>query len=162
MDNLIVWFSALGVPTILSGVTMLLVNRHYLNKDKNKNTTELNERRIAEIEQKFNNFKEHQDEYHTKMEENVENSFETLNKADSTMKILSEALQALLRDRMVELYHIYYDEKHFMPIYAKESLDGMYVGYKALNGNGVIDELVKAMRTLPPTPTEIKSTKIER
>lgn len=40
-------------------------------------------------------------------------------------------------------------EKGYIPIYERENLEHMYDEYKALGGNGVIEDLVEKLRDLP-------------
>lgn len=57
---------------------------------------------------------------------------------------ISEGIQALLRENIVNNYNKYSD-RGYMPIYAKESLKRAYTAYKALGGNDVATELYKKM-----------------
>lgn len=57
---------------------------------------------------------------------------------------ISEGIQALLRENIVNNYNKYSD-KGYMPIYAKESLKRAYTAYKALGGNDVASELYNKM-----------------
>lgn len=57
---------------------------------------------------------------------------------------ISEGIQALLRENIVNNYNKYSD-RGYMPIYAKESLKRAYTAYKALGGNDVASELYKKM-----------------
>ncbi len=61
---------------------------------------------------------------------------------------IKAGVQALLRDRMIAL-HSHYEEKGWAPIYARENFIDMYVSYKNLNGNGVIEDIYQQFLTLP-------------
>lgn len=67
-------------------------------------------------------------------------------------KIENEALklgvQALLRDRLIQL-HDYYMEKGFMPIHAKNNLENLHKNYASLGANGVIDSIYEEAMKLP-------------
>ncbi|WP_299449198.1 hypothetical protein [uncultured Phascolarctobacterium sp.] len=62
---------------------------------------------------------------------------------------LKTGVQALLRDRIIGAYNHYVDDKGWIPIYAKESLDACYKSYEALGENGVIDDLMRQLNQLP-------------
>lgn len=70
-------------------------------------------------------------------------------------KHLETAIQALLRDRIIQTYN-YYLEKGYFPIHARENLDEMLKQYRGLGGNGMVEDLVKRLRMLP---TEKKDRK---
>lgn len=61
---------------------------------------------------------------------------------------LKEGVQALLRDRIIEIY-CHYTEKGWMPLDVRNSLEACYKSYEALGENGVIDDLVEQLRELP-------------
>ena len=54
-------------------------------------------------------------------------------------------MQALLRDTIVSTYNKYQD-KGYMPIYARESLKKIYEAYTDLGGNDVAHDLYEKMR----------------
>lgn len=60
-------------------------------------------------------------------------------------------VQALLRDRIIQAYN-HYQEKEYCPIYGLENVQGMYVQYHALGGNGTITELVERLKDMPTEP----------
>ena len=61
-------------------------------------------------------------------------------------------LQALLRDRIIQAYNHYVQDKGWIPIYAKESVDACYKSYEALGDNGVIDNLMQQINELQNYP----------
>lgn len=61
---------------------------------------------------------------------------------------LKAGLQALLRDRIIQAYNHYVQDKGWIPIYAKESIDACYKSYEALGDNGVIDNLMQQINEL--------------
>lgn len=75
--------------------------------------------------------------YHTKKKEN---------------DALKAGLQALLRDRIIQAYNHYVQDKGWIPIYAKESIDACYRSYEALGDNGVIDNLMQQINELQNYP----------
>lgn len=65
---------------------------------------------------------------------------------------LKTGLQALLRDRIIQAYNHYVQDKGWIPIYAKESIDACYKSYEALGDNGVIDNLMEQINELQNYP----------
>lgn len=65
---------------------------------------------------------------------------------------LKAGLQALLRDRIIQAYNHYVQDKGWIPIYAKESIDACYKSYEALGDNGVIDNLMEQINELQNYP----------
>ena len=57
---------------------------------------------------------------------------------------VSLGVQALLRESIVSAYNKY-NEKGYMPIYAKESIKKAYKAYAQLGGNDVAHELYQKM-----------------
>lgn len=72
--------------------------------------------------------------YHTKKKEN---------------DALKAGLQALLRDRIIQAYNHYCDDKKWIPIYALESINACFRSYEALGENGVINGLMEQLNDLP-------------
>lgn len=60
-------------------------------------------------------------------------------------------VQALLRDRLYQMYD-HYHEKGYAPIYAKENFTNMYKQYHNLGLNGVMTEHYKKFMALPDKP----------
>lgn len=65
---------------------------------------------------------------------------------------LKAGLQALLRDRIIQAYNHYVQDKGWIPIYVKESIDACYKSYEALGDNGVIDNLMQQINELQNYP----------
>lgn len=65
---------------------------------------------------------------------------------------LKAGLQALLRDRIIQAYNHYVQDKGWIPIYTKESIDACYKSYEALGDNGVIDNLMQQINELQNYP----------
>lgn len=59
-----------------------------------------------------------------------------------------KGVQALLRAEIIRLYNKYIDLKA-IPIYERENLEHLFVEYKALGGNGVIESLKEKLDELP-------------
>lgn len=62
---------------------------------------------------------------------------------------IQTGLQALLRDRIIQVYNHYVTEKKWIPIYAKDSIVSCYESYENLGANGVIDDLMTEIKALP-------------
>ena len=78
---------------------------------------------------------------------------------EQRQKALSDGLQALLRDRLIQGYNRYVVDKGWIPIYAKDSLMACAAAYHALGANGVMDDIIKALRDLPNHPPEEQDEK---
>jgi hypothetical protein len=63
-------------------------------------------------------------------------------------KSLELGMQALLRDRITELYERY-NGQGWCPLCARENLQALFDQYKALGGNGHTEDLVQRMMDLP-------------
>ena len=61
---------------------------------------------------------------------------------------LANGVQCLLRAEIIRA-HDKYTQKHFCPIYAKESLTRAYAAYHALGGNDVATDLYRQCMELP-------------
>lgn len=64
-------------------------------------------------------------------------------------KALKTGMQAMLRDRMIQAYNHYHEDKGYMPIYAKESFAACYDSYHTLGENGVMDGIYQKVMHLP-------------
>lgn len=63
-------------------------------------------------------------------------------------KALEEGVQALLRDRLYQMY-AHYSERGSAPIYARENFENMYQKYHELGANGVMDDYYKKFMQIP-------------
>lgn len=63
-----------------------------------------------------------------------------LKKENKKNKAIENAVQSLLRDRLIEKYRIF-KQKGEMTILDKENIDHLYQEYKNLGGNGTVKEL---------------------
>ncbi len=61
---------------------------------------------------------------------------------------LELGVQALLRDRLYQMY-AHYMEKGSAPIYARENFENMYQRYHNLGANGVMDDYYKKFMDIP-------------
>ena len=130
------WLTLLGIPGILTSVITFLVTRHFNRKDKNE----------ADEKQ--------EDKENDETRENVNIIMEKVGSLETVVNYSQKALQALLRDRIIQMYNYYYRDAGYIPMYARESLDHMYEEYKKLGGNGVIDSLVVKLKTLDIEPVD--------
>ena len=68
-------------------------------------------------------------------------------------------VQALMRNAIVAAYERG-DERGFVPIYDRENIDHLYNEYRNLGGNGVIQNLIDKINSLPTnTPNKYKNQK---
>lgn len=64
---------------------------------------------------------------------------------------LERGVQALLRDRLIEI-HDEYCPIHQIPLHVKDNFDNLYQQYHALGKNGVMDSFHEEVMDLPTTP----------
>lgn len=62
-------------------------------------------------------------------------------------KALNNAVQSLLRDRLIEKYR-QFKSKGQMTILDKENIDHLYTEYRNLGGNGTVEELYEDMEDI--------------
>lgn len=62
-------------------------------------------------------------------------------------KATQNGVQSLLRDKIIDKYDKY-KETNKIPLYAKESIMHLYDDYKALGGNGVIEDIIEEIREM--------------
>ena len=67
---------------------------------------------------------------------------------------VADGVQCLLREKIIEKHAKYVEEKHYCPIYAKESIRKAYNAYHALGGNDVATALYKELMDLHTEPPE--------
>lgn len=140
--------NSLGIPALLCSLVLLFVSRHYTKKDKDeeekkKNMEKDRIEKYNKLENDIKSIKCTQEEYQSALEDN-----------NRKTDILGLAMQSILRDRIVSMYHSYAYDKKFFPTTARESLKGMYEQYHNLGGNGVITKLVDKLYELPLKPPD--------
>ena len=64
---------------------------------------------------------------------------------NESIKTLSQGNKDMLRQRIMDIYYTYRDEKK-LPIHKKEALDELYKDYKAEGGNSYIDKYHNRMK----------------
>ena len=64
-----------------------------------------------------------------------------------------KGVESLLKARIIEKYNDY-KEKGKISLYDKEAIEGIYIEYKNLGGNGIIDKLMKEILEIPITKCE--------
>ena len=64
---------------------------------------------------------------------------------NESIKTLSQGNKDMLRQRIMDIYYTYRDEKK-LPIHKKEALDELYKDYKAEGGNSYIDKYNNRMK----------------
>lgn len=68
--------------------------------------------------------------------------------AKKKTEALELGVQALLRDRLYQMY-AHYMERGSAPIYARENFENMYQRYHNLGANGVMDDYYKKFMEIP-------------
>ena len=69
-------------------------------------------------------------------------------------KLLKEAMQAMLRDRLIQVYN-HYTEKGYMSIHNRDNVLNMYDKYHKLGENGVMNGLMDELKALPVSKKDI-------
>ena len=64
---------------------------------------------------------------------------------------MEEGMQAMLRTSIIDQYNKWKDRGYY-PIYARENVDYLSQAYFKLKGNGVVPDLLKALKQLPTEP----------
>lgn len=135
-DDIMEWIlellKGLGITAALSAVIPIFVTRYLSKKDK-KN-------------QDIEELKKSKEEYE-KIQREIR---ETLDRIEEKFELYDDAMQSLLRERIIQTYNHYMDRKT-MPIYARESLSRMCKEYNALNKfeTDTITPLIEKLYELP-------------
>lgn len=121
-----------------------LLTRFFTTKDRKAQKEDSEDKRIQELETRMD-----------KTEKNVNTLADTVTqlvtqqqKHEEKSHILYKSIESTLRNDIVGMYNTYYEDKGYMPIYARENLDKMVNEYYALGGNGVVPDLVKKLYSL--------------
>lgn len=61
---------------------------------------------------------------------------------------IRHGVKALLRDRIVQAY-AYYTDRGYCPIYARDTIEELYLQYHRLGGNGTVTKLHDRLCALP-------------
>lgn len=86
-------------------------------------------------------------------EQEKEDTDNRINKKDVDTQA---AVQALLRDKMVDK-HRQYMLQGYVDVYSRDSINRMYVEYKNLGGNSLVDKLMGELDDLPTMdPNELQ------
>lgn len=67
---------------------------------------------------------------------------------EAKMSALENGLQAILRDRIIQLYS-YCENRGYVAVYEEQNMSMMYKAYHELNGNGLVTSLYKKFVQLP-------------
>lgn len=74
-----------------------------------------------------------------------------VNGAIDKNEAMAEGVQALLRSKIIGIYN-HYKDMGYCPIYAKENIQGLYIPYEELGGNGVARKMVAELLDMPTEP----------
>lgn len=72
----------------------------------------------------------------------------TISKNNKKLQVLQDGMICVLRQQMVQDYNKY-SERGEMPLYAKRTFADCFGSYKALGGNGYMDEVYDKAMDLP-------------
>ena len=82
----------------------------------------------------------------TNVKDTLDNIYKLNLEQNESIKTLSQGNKDMLRQRIMDIYYTYRDEKK-LPIHKKEALDELYKDYKAEGGNSYIDKYHNRMKT---------------
>ncbi|MGE4549173.1 MAG: hypothetical protein AB7C89_06440 [Intestinibacillus sp.] len=71
-----------------------------------------------------------------------------LERNEHRQSAMENGIQALLRDRIVQAYYHYHDDKGFITLHGLEAVDKMYAEYHNLGGNGTVTKLWEDMHRM--------------
>lgn len=131
----------IGFPSIMSGLVAVLISRFFMKRD-NRSKEE------KEQDTEFEKLKKDIAEY----EELFQKYTVIIEQMSVVNEILSQSIQAIIRDRLLQAYNYYYVKKGFLPIYVRDALYNMYNQYHKLGANGVIDDYMEQLFSLPTEP----------
>ncbi|MBQ9211264.1 MAG: hypothetical protein IJ153_06125 [Clostridia bacterium] len=132
------WLTVLGLPSMISGIFMLMINRN-LNKRDEKRKEEENAREQARAKE---------EEKKRKRDETMEEQQKIMEEQNKAIML---GLQAVLRDRLLQGYR-HYEEKGWADYEDRQNLENIYTQYHALGANGVMDDFKKRFDALPDYP----------
>lgn len=82
----------------------------------------------------------------TDVKDMLDSIYELNLEQNESIKTLSQGNKDMLRQRIMDIYYTYRDEKK-LPIHKKEALNELYKDYKAEGGNSYIDKYYNRMKT---------------
>ena len=138
------WLSilnTLGISSVIAVVVPFLIQRYYNRKD-NRDTERIKTRKDL-----------------SELKEEVDKHNVALKEIEDMIEVVSIAEKSLLKDRIIQMYNHYYNDKKYLPIYVRESLENMKLAYKNLDGendnvDSVVEDLISTLEELPTKPIE--------
>lgn len=149
MENISTIMIQLCSSVGLSGLIMFFVTRHYKKKD------DLADKRTKEEETTVKTLQEFSNKFETicstmidfkKALDDVKAELQAQSISDEHN---SSANRDLLRNAMLSIYEQCYEVNGYITVNQLENFEHLYVDYKALNGNGMIDGLREKINKLP-------------
>lgn len=125
-------FNTLGISGMLTTLFVFLVKRYYTNKDK----------------------KDDKEDIILQLAEDVKEFEEFTKELKMIMEIIIDSQKPLLKDKIIQMYKHYYNERQYFPIYARESLQEIYTAFNKIAKDDVIDDLVNKLESLPTKPLD--------
>lgn len=135
------------IVAIITGSFSLLtflLTRFFTTKDRKIKNDDEEAKRITELEHRMDKTEKNVDKLTGAVSDMIANQA----KHEERTKVLYDSIESTLRNDIVNMYNTYYEDKGYMPIYARENLDKMVKEYYALGGNGVIPSLVDKLYSL--------------
>lgn len=135
------------IVAIITGSFSLLtflLTRFFTTKDRKIKNDDEEAKRITELEHRMDKTEKNVDKLAGAVSDMIANQA----KHEERTKVLYDSIESTLRNDIVNMYNTYYEDKGYMPIYARENLDKMVKEYYALGGNGVIPSLVDKLYSL--------------
>lgn len=125
----------LGIPSLISGLCMLAINRGIVRRDEARRLEDAErekKRAAAEVEQR-------------KRDQAMEAQQAVVEKQNNA---LMAAVQAMLRDRLLQGYRHYFAQG-WADYDDRENLENIWQQYHALGANGVMDGVREKFLALP-------------
>lgn len=121
-----------------------LLTRFFTTKDRKAKEEDGENQEIQELKTRMDKTEKNIDA----LTNNISKLIEQQEKHEERTHILYKSIESTLRNDIVDMYNTYYEDKGYMPIYARENLDKMAKEYYALGGNGVVPGLVEKLYSL--------------
>lgn len=126
-------------------VTFILT-RYFTQKDKRLEEEHKEDAKYEQLEEE----QERAEQDIKRLASSVEHLVEMQESQNSLLDLLKSSSQSTLRSNIIQIYNKYTSKEYgYLPIYERENLQHLTNDYYALNGNGVIPDLVKEMEELP-------------
>ena len=116
------------IVAIITGSFSLLtflLTRFFTTKDRKIKNDDEEAKRITELEHRMDKTEKNVDKLAGAVSDMIANQA----KHEERTKVLYDSIESTLRNDIVNMYNTYYEDKGYMPIYARENLDKMVKEY---------------------------------